>query len=91
MIKVLFFAQLRESLNCAELRINLNDPRFASTLKSAFTLEQLREQLANTDDTWQLNMQNGKLLMAVNQTIVNGEYILQDGDEVAFFPPVTGG
>jgi len=91
MIKVLFFAQLRESLNCAELRIELNDPKFASILKSAFTLEQLREQLANTDDTWQLNMQNGKLLMAVNQTIVNGEHILQDGDEVAFFPPVTGG
>lgn len=87
MIKVLFFAQLRESLNCAELSINLED----STFSSVVTLEQLREQLAITDATWQLNMQNNKLLMAVNQTIVDGCHVLQDGDEVAFFPPVTGG
>ena len=33
----------------------------------------------------------GKLLAAVNQTLVSLEHPLTEGDEVAFFPPVTGG
>ncbi|HAL2258461.1 TPA: molybdopterin synthase sulfur carrier subunit, partial [Escherichia coli] len=28
---------------------------------------------------------------AVNQTLVSFDHSLTDGDEVAFFPPVTGG
>jgi len=31
------------------------------------------------------------ILVAVNQTVVNRSYTLSDGDEVAFFPPMTGG
>jgi molybdopterin synthase sulfur carrier subunit len=31
------------------------------------------------------------LLMAINQEYVNSEAHVHDGDEVAFFPPVTGG
>jgi len=29
--------------------------------------------------------------VAVNQTLVDFSHQIQDGDEVAFFPPVTGG
>lgn len=86
-VNVLFFAQLKEALNCTTLSVDLSSKRF----KSVSTLEQLRAELANTDDTWQVNMQNGRLLMAVNQTIVTGEHEIKDGDEIAFFPPVTGG
>lgn len=88
MIKVLFFAQLKEQLNCAELTINLSDDE---RFQAVSTLEQLRSELALTDDNWQYCMQNGKLLMAVNQTIVDGSQVLNSGDEIAFFPPVTGG
>lgn len=31
------------------------------------------------------------LLMAVNQDYVQAHATVEDGDEVAFFPPVTGG
>jgi molybdopterin converting factor small subunit len=31
------------------------------------------------------------MIRAINQTVVDGNSPLQDGDEVAFFPPVTGG
>jgi|TARA_B110000977_G_C10714440_1_gene352637 molybdopterin synthase sulfur carrier subunit len=31
------------------------------------------------------------ILVAVNQTVVDRSYTLSDGDEVAFFPPMTGG
>ena len=33
----------------------------------------------------------GKLLAAVNQTLTSFEHPVASGDEVAFFPPVTGG
>ncbi|WP_251906820.1 MoaD/ThiS family protein, partial [Klebsiella pneumoniae] len=36
-------------------------------------------------------LEDGKLLAAVNQTLVSFDHPLTDGDEVAFFPPVTGG
>ena len=38
-----------------------------------------------------LALEDGKLLAAVNQTLVSFDHSLTDGDEVAFFPPVTGG
>lgn len=31
------------------------------------------------------------VLMAVNQEYVGADHPVEDGDEVAFFPPVTGG
>ena len=31
------------------------------------------------------------ILVAVNQTVVGRSYTLADDDEVAFFPPMTGG
>ena len=33
----------------------------------------------------------GDLLCAVNLEYVSAEHPVEDGDEVAFFPPVTGG
>ncbi|MBD4685637.1 molybdopterin synthase sulfur carrier subunit, partial [Xanthomonas citri pv. citri] len=40
---------------------------------------------------WQLALEKGKLLVAINQSISPLESAIKDGDEVAFFPPVTGG
>tara|TARA_B100000965_G_scaffold372678_1_gene362553 strand:+ start:293 stop:526 length:234 start_codon:yes stop_codon:yes gene_type:complete len=34
---------------------------------------------------------DGTVLMAVNHVYVDSSYKLRDGDEVAYFPPVTGG
>ena len=36
-------------------------------------------------------LEEGKLLAAVNQTLTTFDHPLVAGDEVAFFPPVTGG
>lgn len=47
--------------------------------------------LAAQSDRWALALDEGKLLAAVNQTLVELTHPLTAGDEVAFFPPVTGG
>ncbi|WP_204330685.1 MoaD/ThiS family protein, partial [Providencia stuartii] len=50
-----------------------------------------RQALAQRGDRWALALEDGKLLAAVNQSFVATDHPLEDGDEVAFFPPVTGG
>ncbi|MGL5326888.1 MAG: molybdopterin synthase sulfur carrier subunit [Aeromonas sp.] len=81
MIKVLFFAQVRELVACDELSLPCD---YA-------TAEALRRGLSERGDKWALALEEGKLLVAVNQTLVPLATELHDGDEVAFFPPVTGG
>lgn len=81
MIKVLFFAQVRELVGCESL-----------TLESEFqSVEALRQQLAARGDRWALALEEGRLLAAVNQTLVSFDHPVVSGDEVALFPPVTGG
>lgn len=86
MIKVLFFAQLRELLNCSQL-----DFPVTTSLNTPFTVADLKTQLASKDDHWQPVFTEHKILAAVNQVMCNDEAVLVSGDEVAFFPPVTGG
>lgn len=81
MIKVLFFAQVRELTGTSALEITASYPDVAA----------LRAALAQRGDRWALALESGKLLAAVNQTLVPMTHPLQAGDEVAFFPPVTGG
>lgn len=81
MIKVLFFAQVRELVGCDELSLPCDYT----------TADELRAALSERGDKWALALESGKLLVAVNQTLVPLTTELVDGDEVAFFPPVTGG
>ena len=81
MLNVLFFAQTRELIG--EDSIQLEDD-FA-------TAEAVREHLVQKGDRWALALEKGKLLVAINQTLMPLESAVKDGDEIAFFPPVTGG
>lgn len=81
MLKVLFFAQLRERLGLDKLELDAI-PDDVGTL---------RDLLAEKGDTWAQNIQQERCLAAVNQVIVDDNKVLLSGDEVAFFPPVTGG
>lgn len=54
------------------------------------TVEAVRQQLIARGDRWALALEEGKLLAAVNQTLTTFDHPLAPGDEVAFFPPVTG-
>jgi molybdopterin synthase sulfur carrier subunit len=79
-IRVLFFASLRESLPVAELQWPLPEPTTVAALRAA-----LRAQGADWAPL------DNNLMMAVNQTLVQADAEVNPGDEVAFFPPVTGG
>jgi len=82
MIKVVFFAALREKLDCSELSLNCDN---------LTTVADVKAQLASKNEQWQQVFANSSLLSAVNHDIVNGDQVIKSGDEVAFFPPVTGG
>lgn len=81
MIEVLFFAQVRELVGTDRQQV----------MGSYQDVEALRRHLAAQSDRWALALAPGKLLAAVNQSLVAFDQPIQDGDEVAFFPPVTGG
>lgn len=74
-IRVLYFASLKERIGRAE--------------------ELLEAQaICTVHDVWQratgLSL-DGPILVAVNQQYATFTTPVHDGDEVAFFPPVTGG
>ncbi|GAD81209.1 molybdopterin synthase sulfur carrier subunit [Vibrio ezurae] len=81
MIKVVFFAQVRELVGQDELIIESQHS----------TVDEIRQQLIGRGDKWALALESGKLLAAVNHTMSPLEASVKSGDEVAFFPPVTGG
>lgn len=81
MLKILFFAQTRELIGVDQLELNAE---FA-------TAEAVREHLAAQGGKWALALAKGKLLVAINQTLSPLESTVKSGDEIAFFPPVTGG
>ena len=84
MVTVLYFARLREALGQGSEQIALP--------ASVRDLEGLRAMLVARGGAWEQELAPGKpVRAAVNQAIAIGDAPINDGDEVAFFPPVTGG
>ena len=82
MLRVLYFAQLRDMVNCGEETILWQDE---------FTdLQALKTFLSGRNDIWHKAFATNPLA-AINQEMAQPFDKLKDGDEVAFFPPVTGG
>ena len=75
-ITVRYFASLKEQVGCAEQSINLET---ATAVKAVW-----RQLNPNVD-------LSANILAAVNQEYVTLDYLVNEGDELAFFPPVTGG
>ncbi|GAB4234091.1 MAG: molybdopterin synthase sulfur carrier subunit [Acidobacteriota bacterium] len=79
MIQVLLFASLREAAGVERVAL----PSDVGSPAGAFeALTRRYPALTGFRD---------KLLVAVNQAFADWNQPLQDGDEVAFFPPVSGG
>jgi molybdopterin synthase sulfur carrier subunit len=83
-VKVLFFAGLREELGAASEELEL--PAGVATVGA------LRRHLERRGGAWESVFAEKRLVrVAVNQDMASPACALRSGDEVAFFPPVTGG
>ncbi len=80
-INLRLFALLREQTGVD--RESLQTP--------AQTVSALRVELVGRGGAWSSLQDANRIKAAVNQTLVAEDQALSDGDEVAFFPPVTGG
>lgn len=82
MIRVLYFASLRERLGCGDETLD----------KHPATVADLRDALAARGGPWREAFAGAqRVLVAVNQEMAAEDQALAHGDEVGFFPPVTGG
>jgi molybdopterin synthase sulfur carrier subunit len=84
MITLLYFARLRETFATASEQIGVPE--------GIATLESVRAALAARGGVWAHELAPGRSFRAaVNQAVASADTPVKDGDEVAFFPPVTGG
>ena len=84
MIRVKYFASLRERMSRGEDQLQVSDDQLTVsdvlaqlTLAEGQTLQQL--SLAET------------MMLSVNHEMVDMDHVVKDGDEIGVFPPVTGG
>lgn len=83
-MKILYFAWVREQVGKDSENIEL--PGGINTVSA------LTDWLTGQDEGYKAALGNRKnLKVAVNQTIVGWDHSLEGSDEVAFFPPMTGG
>jgi molybdopterin synthase sulfur carrier subunit len=76
MITVKYFASLKEALGRSQ---DLLDPGAVATVQDVWTKVAIDTDLPSN------------LMVAVNLEYADMNHRVNDGDEVAFFPPVTGG
>lgn len=82
-VNILYFASLGERLGVAKEVFNINDEKVS--------VGELKNMLAQRGNDWKTQLLSPTLQCALNQTISDNTAELKDGDEIAFFPPVTGG
>ncbi|WP_293760932.1 molybdopterin converting factor subunit 1 [uncultured Aquitalea sp.] len=81
-LSLLYFARLREAFGQSGEKLDTE----------AATVEELLVELRLRGGAWAEELAAGKVFrVAVNQDIAVPATTLSNGDEVAIFPPVTGG
>jgi molybdopterin synthase sulfur carrier subunit len=82
-LKIVYLARLRDALGRSSESLELADNP---------SLNQLRAALRERGGSWAQELAEGRAVrIAINHELIAGDVTLRDGDEIAFFPPVTGG
>ncbi|WP_211224922.1 molybdopterin converting factor subunit 1 [Neptunomonas japonica] len=84
MLSLVFFASVREQLGVGQV-----DREWDASLSTVTLL--LASLVKEEGDVWEQVLMRPNLLVAINQEMASLEASIKDGDEIAFFPPVTGG
>lgn len=82
-LNLLYFASLRETLGCASEELEL--PAGIDTIAA------VRTHLAGRGGEWTVLTEERRIRAALNQRMAGADEAVTAGDELAFFPPVTGG
>lgn len=83
-IRLRLFASLRELTDW--------DDQVLEVPEEQMTLSALRAHLATRGEHWSAALDSARAVRgAINQRMAEESDLIRDGDEVAFFPPVTGG
>lgn len=83
MLTLLYFARLRETLHLEREQIAVPD--------GVHDVGGLTAWLRRRGAEWSVIDLTGAIRCAVNQEMATAGTPIADGDEVAYFPPVTGG
>ncbi len=83
-MQLLYFAWVRERIGTGEETLPLPD--------AVTTVDGMLDWLAARDEHYAAALaERDHIRVAVNQTYVGGDHPVSDSDEIAIFPPVTGG
>jgi molybdopterin synthase sulfur carrier subunit len=77
MNKVLFFAHLRDAVGEESLQMNV----------AGKTIAELKQELAQNYNIQKVD----SVMAAINEEFASNDDVIQEGDTVAFIPPVSGG
>ena len=91
-VTVKLFAALRETLGESEMKVELSE--VASELTSGSSVVDVaavKALLAKRGVHWREALYQPNLVHALNHKVVFIDALVSDGDELAFFPPMTGG
>lgn len=84
MVTVRFFARIREQLGMAQLEL--------PAVHAGDCVADLRRRLIEAHGgPWESVLCADNVVIAVNHEVCDNTHTVADGDEVAFYPPVTGG
>lgn len=83
MLTIQYFASIREALGQSSEQLPLPE--------SVSTVAELTQHLALRGQHWMMLNDNTQVLIAINQRVADRSAILHGNEEVAFFPPMTGG
>jgi molybdopterin synthase sulfur carrier subunit len=82
-MKILFFASLREQLDC--------DGEQWQNLEGALTVADVKAHLQSRGEPWRSALANERIIVSINQEVAELNSPISLDDELAFYPPVTGG